>query len=169
MSVCPRPVALFNGDISAGLAGVVPVQGVGVGVGVGIGEDTGVGVGVGVGVGIGEDIGVGVGVGLIGDGVGVGRLITFIESPAQLAVISVAEPELSVPPEKPMVLVLPDVPMTWKCISARYPEPVTPETPGMFSITLILPEATSAHIPTGTAVVPIRPLVISVTSSTEGS
>ena len=68
-----------------------------------------------------------------------------------------------------MSLVLPAEPRTWKCISARYPDPLTPGNPGTFCITLVVPGVITPHASTGMVVPAMRPFVTFSTWRTVGS
>jgi hypothetical protein len=76
---------------------------------------------------------------------------------------------LRTPFAKLITLELPAEPITWKCISAKYPDPLTPDRPGMFCITLIVPGVITRHISTGIVVPFIRPPVTLSASRTFGA
>lgn len=67
-----------------------------------------------------------------GDGVVVTGATTLTESPTQVASISCASIFDSTPLDRLIGLLLLVDPITWKCNTARYPEPLTPGKPGTF-------------------------------------
>ena len=62
---------------------------------------------------------------------GVGATI-LTESPVHVGFISPAVLSLSTPLDRLIILLSPSEPITWKCNTARYPEPLTPSKPGTF-------------------------------------
>ena len=111
--------------------------------------------------------------GAVGEGDGVGTTETCTESFHQTAGISFARLSYSTySPVKLMALASQGEPTTSKCISDRYPEPLTPGAPGTLLTMRTVPctpSGTSPQPSTGMELNPITPSVTSVTMITSGS
>jgi len=92
---------------------------------------------------------------------------TLTESPTHVAGISCASIFDSTPLDRLIALLVPAEPMTWKCSTAKYPEPLTPDRPETFWTTRHVPVLISLVISTGTGVDPISPEVTLSSRSTE--